>query len=684
MQKKDGAFILILIVILFGVYWKTFSYDLIWDDEVFFKFNLLFIENHPLSSAFKFGYFSEQLGVHNQDHYYRPLLTLSYLIENRFWGIRNVTLRLANLLIFILSLTFFYSFLKKQYEKAYFAEIAVLLFALYPLNIDNIVWIVGRGDLLLLLWAALTFLCLELNLEKKRAAFLVGSSFFYFLGMLSKETFLLFFPILILYEYIKNKKLTWPYHLTNLGLTVFFFILKNILIEVKNLSIAYNPLSLESLRAALGTVGFYFRTIVFPFSYDMFLSVSRMTSLLYIGFGLLCVALFFFLFVQSKKDQKFLLPSAISALFLAGHVPLIFTNIYPYQIYSRYMMVSAFAMIWLLTIFLTRIEEKTRFVLVFIILLAFIPSLVFNANFYKDKASFWQRALRASPQDPYVLFQAAKTFYENKDYLSAELALNSSLSLTMKRETAIMISQLYADIELARADYDHFSRWLASIEEFEKDPNIRLAPFIRYQINSKKAKAHISKGDVDKAERLLKENIAGFASVKEAYSELYELYVGTEQWEKALLFEKTMKEIFPNYYAHLDTGKMQKEFGTLSFEKKMDFYIENRDYSAAINLIKTLPNLSLDQQFLLSKLYYYQGNVVEGEKIIRMILETNPSSWEILNKVGYFYLSNLIRVQEALPYFEKSLSLNPSQPEIIDVSNRLKNDYLAKLKPVWK
>jgi len=68
MRKKDIVFLIFLIVILFGLYWKTFNYELIWDDEVFFKYNLLFIEDQPLSWACKLGYFSKQLGVPNQDH----------------------------------------------------------------------------------------------------------------------------------------------------------------------------------------------------------------------------------------------------------------------------------------------------------------------------------------------------------------------------------------------------------------------------------------------------------------------------------------------------------------------------------------------------------------------------------------------------------------------------------------
>jgi len=121
-------------------------------------------------------------------YYYRPLLTLSFMIENKLWGLKNTSLRLMNLIIYILSLIFLYFFLKEQSEKKYFAEIATLLFAFYPVNAENIVWAVARSDLLVLFWGTLTFLfnfffrsecpkCQEFPQKKA----LKSSNFFYFI-----------------------------------------------------------------------------------------------------------------------------------------------------------------------------------------------------------------------------------------------------------------------------------------------------------------------------------------------------------------------------------------------------------------------------------------------------------------------------------------------------------------------
>src|SRR4030042_179186 len=258
-------------------------------------------------------------------------------------------------------------------------------------------------------------------------------------------------------------------------------------------------------------------------------------------------------------------------------------------------MIAPLGFVWIAARLLTRIEEKTRLSIVLLLLLAFMPSLIISAGSYKNKTAFWERALKSSPNDPYALMQSAKTNYENNDCLAAELALNKTLSSNMKRETAIMVSFLYADIELARADYEKLLRWLNSIEEFERDPQVRIAPFVNYQINAKKAQVYLSRGDQAAAEKLLTDNIAAYSTLKEAYSGLYSLYTSTEQWEKAARLEKTMKEIFPNHFAQIDTTGMKTEYESLPFDKKMSLFIQSRNFSAAIALVNTMPAPDLAQ-----------------------------------------------------------------------------------------
>ena len=89
MKKNDAIFLLILIVTLFAIYWHTFGYELIWDSKLLLERNILIEQNKPLSSALKVGYFREQMGGGKIDFYYRPLLTASYVLEHKIWGIQT-------------------------------------------------------------------------------------------------------------------------------------------------------------------------------------------------------------------------------------------------------------------------------------------------------------------------------------------------------------------------------------------------------------------------------------------------------------------------------------------------------------------------------------------------------------------------------------------------------------------
>jgi len=684
MTKKDIIFIFFLVLILFGLYWKTFNYELVWDDEIYFKHNVLFNENYPLSSALKYSYFTEQLGVQGQDQYYRPLLTACFLLENRLWGIKNVTLRLTNLLIYILALVFLFFFLKAQSDKNYFPEMATLLFALYPLNLDNIVWVVGRGDLLVLLWGVLALLFLDLSIRKKTVLFLFGSSLFYALGLFSKETSLLVFPLLILYEVLKRKKVNVYYHSANLLITLGYFFLKNSVLGIKNIRFVFSQNILADIRAALGTLGYYAKTVLFPFSYDMFLPLKRAQSLLYVLLGAAISLLLVFLIIRTKLDTRTAWPLALLVIFLGGHIALIFTAVFPFQIYSRYMMLPALGAIWILTDYLSRIKEKARLFIIFILLVLFIPSVVINAGAYRTKAAFWQKAFESFPDNEHVLLQRAKVLYDNNDFLLAEVALNRILTLKVNPLTAVLTSLLYADIDMARAKYENVLRWMKSIEEFKQDRELGIAPQIKYFQNSKTAEVEVSKGNFESAEKLLAENVQVYARFPEAYRELYNLYIGFQIWDKASAVETAMKKAFPRYFVSVDTNLAQEQFENLPLDKKIGFYVLNRDFARAVEEVQKMPDPDLDHRIFLAKLYYFQGKEDGGRAEVESILARDPNNVEILNKIGNLYLNEIFRVKEAMDYFDRSLSLNPAQPTLLYITSRLKKDYLSQLIEVWK
>jgi len=626
-KNKSIILIIVLIVTLSALYWKTFNYEFIWDSKIYFKQNILFTENYPLSSAFKLGYFHGSMGKSNIEDYYRPLLATSFMIENKLWGLKNSTLRLMNVLIYILGLIFLYFFLKLHSDKKYFPEITILLFALYPLNVDNIVWIVGRGDLLLLLWGSLTFLFLGLFIKKGKYYYLIVSSFFYLLGIFSKEAFFFFLPVLFLYELVKRKKISIPYQATIVLMTTFFFVLKSKILGIQNLRIVFPSNILEGVKIVVSSLGYYFRSAVFPVNHDIFMPLQNVVNLTYILSGILFILILVLLLYRSRKDSEVIIPLSFIVFFTGGFLLLLFTDLFPFKLYARYMMIPALGFIWLFVKHIGRLREKLRLTLVFVVLLIFIFSTVLNTYSYKNELSFFNRPNKSFPENGYILFQITKTLYEKQDYLAAELALNKALSCNQSA-----------------------FKWLEEIENLESYPDMQLAPFTRLLKKKKKALISIYQGKSDTAEKLLKENIKQYKNIKEPYKMLYQMYVGQNMWEKASSLEQIMKEQFPSFAA-MNTAQIKNHFNSLPAKEKIAFYVQYKNYRKAIDIIKTFFPLSLNNKILYAKLSYWEGNEDEAKQIIEGIVSDHSNDFKIMNKIGDFYLNDLIRVEEALRRF---------------------------------
>jgi tetratricopeptide (TPR) repeat protein len=684
MKNRKIIFVILLAVILFGIYWKTFNYELIWDDKILIRNNFLLQEDYPLIAAFKYGYLMEQMGLNKEDYYYRPIVSLSFILEKKLWGIHDFTLKLVNVLIYYLALIVIYRFFTRQSDKNNFPEIATLIFALYPLNVDNIVWVVGRCDLFMLLWGALALLFLDTYSSRGKPQDLALSSVFFVFGLLSKETIVFLIPILIIYDLVKSKRIAIPYHAANIGLTLLCFLLRNRFMGIRSLKYEFFASPVADLAAFIQTVGYYARSLFFPLHYDMFLPLADIFTSFYLVVGSLFLLLAVIFLYRSLCDRELLLPLALILCFLAGSSTLVFAVYYPFKVYSRYMMIPALGVSWLAAKAICRFQERTRGFLALALLVAFIPSVILNAYSYKDEIGFWTRVDKALPHDPYALIQLAQVYYNKKSVLKAEVLLNRALGYPIQKSTAVLIASLYADIEFARKDYDKLLRWIDSFRGLEDPPYLKLGPSIVYGNNFRLALYHIATGNTVEAERLLRTNISIFPNRRDNYEELYRMFVGYEIWDKAGEMERVIKGRFPISGKALDTEGMKEKIVRMTPEEKIGHFTRYRNYGKAINLAGLMTPLDDERRMKLASLYYHFGRPKEAEESVSRILEREAGLPETFNKIGYFYLTDFARAREAVYYFEKSLALKRDQPEIASLVISLTVGYLNKIRDVWE
>jgi|GEM_PF-805823 len=686
MKIRKPVFLIILWVTIFGLYWPSLKYPFIWDDKVLFDNNPFFVENQSFSSALTSSYFRKQVGLGSVDFYYRPFLMASFWIENRIWGIHPVSLRLVNLIIFLAALSAWYLFLKKRYDFSSFPEITTTLFALFPIHVDNIVWIVGRSDLLLLLFSGLCFIFLDRYIRTNNKYFLVFCSFFFALGIYSKESFMFFLPILIIAEYQLHKKINFMFHAANTLIVASYFLIKGPLLHIRDIPILWPKGIFSFVVTAIGPIGYYTKVIIFSFGGPRFLSsvdLNKPVYFLWASLGLLALLTALFL---SRKRQSAFIPGALIFFFFIGHSALIFSQLFPYRAYARYMIIPALGFLWLLCQGICQLKEKFRSALVFILLLLFIPRVVILSRDYRHEIIFWQKAVDISPHDPHATFQLASALFRQKNYIDAELVLNQTLFMKMPREVALLVSLLYSDLELVRANYQHVFRWLDSIEALSKQIGGQPAPYMQIFIRAKRAATQIALGYWQEAENLFLENIRTFPEMRENYRELYSLYLGQEKWADAISLEKIMKERFPKEFAELNTLMIKEELSNFSLDEKINFYELHRNYPSAIKLLENKRNetpLDVKTTFHLARLYLKNGRAEKAREIFQKYIENNPSSVELINKIAFFYINEFHRVREALWYLQRSLELDQTQVEIKYIIMRLTESYLKRLKPVW-
>jgi tetratricopeptide (TPR) repeat protein len=666
MGKKGTLFIFLLLATTWILYGRALTYGLIWDSKPVILHNRLLQENFPLSSAFTNGWWELTGQRTGKYDYYRPMTTLSFMIEKRIWGVSPARIKAANILLFDLALILLYVFFRRQKERSAFPEIATALFALFPLHVDIVVWEVSRGDLLMLVWSLLSLLFIDSFLRTGKWYLGLFSSFFYGCGVFSKEAFVFFLPFFACYAFLAYRRVPVPLLLANTALTGVYWFVKTTFITTGGTPFLFLPGILENTKALLGAIGYYFRSLLFPFSYDMFVPVDQVGMPFYLIMGVAALAVFLALLWYAGSRREHLIPLALVAIFLVGHLLMVFLSIFPFNISSRYLFITSLGFVWIVTHHLLRIKGRLAYIIPAGLLAAFVPSVIANTDVYKDEATFWERTYRSSPSNSFILYKYAQTFFINGEYPQTEVLLEKALALPMQQKTAVAVCMTYARIEFEKADYLASHSWLDRIGSFGIDPEERLAWV------DLKASLFISQGMCESAEDFLVDALRRLPR-EEFYWKLHDLYIGCNLWGKAKGMESTIRRSFPRTSRQEDVDRIKKDFDRMGPEQKVDFFIRYGNFYEARRAMEAIRAPNLEQQFLLTTLCYRSGDAEKGKSLADRISKESGNDPDVLNRLGELYLKEFSRLEEALFFFEESLRQNPKQPEIEKKVNGLRN-----------
>lgn len=173
------------------IYWPNPRMGYVLDDHYVIARNPV-VKNPSAAGIFSSGLFdSAKRQTESKLNYYRPLLTASFSLDYKLWGLNPYAQRLVNAGIHVLNCLLVFALFYLLFGKAERAGIAAILFCVLPVHEWSVRYIVGRGDLLSAFFGlgSLTLLAAFIRNDKK--ILLWGSAAFFVGALLCKETAML-------------------------------------------------------------------------------------------------------------------------------------------------------------------------------------------------------------------------------------------------------------------------------------------------------------------------------------------------------------------------------------------------------------------------------------------------------------------------------------------------------------
>lgn len=188
---------LLLAVAVLAVYWPVTGYDFIALDD-----NLYVVENPHIQNGLTGKGIAWAMTTLDATNWH-PLTWLSLLADYELYGLNAAGYHATSLLLHILNVLLLFLVLRRMTGKDGRAAVVAALFAVHPLNIESVVWIAERKNLLSTLFWILTVLAYVRYAEKPRWVRYWPVLLLFVLGLMAKPMLVTLPFVLLLLDY-------WP------------------------------------------------------------------------------------------------------------------------------------------------------------------------------------------------------------------------------------------------------------------------------------------------------------------------------------------------------------------------------------------------------------------------------------------------------------------------------------------
>lgn len=484
---------LILFLLSFGAYIPSLRSDFVWDDvetieRSYYIFNASSIHSIVLP----------ELQKDRAALYYRPVIYGSMVLDKGVWGISPFGFHFSNVLFNAVSAVLFFFLallLLKEFnvsEGASAALISGVLFALYPMHVESVSWVSGRTDVLCGLFFFLAFIFHILSY--RRLIFLVPAAAGFSLSLLSKEVAVVF-PFTVLAFDLLSRRLghrdnTIKYAVYFGLLILYSYLRSRAFINIPDLSgeripgesAAEGAVSGASefagvLKVILGSYLFYFKKLVFPFTFNAFVEsvqtgfVSIISS---IGVFLTLFAISFFSVMKRRSLTAFsilwvvitLSPSVLVALFGIASSP----------VAERYLYIPSAGLSILFGYCIFQLGtgmriKRASWVLAFLLAAVYLLFTVHRQSAWDGRLSLWEDTSRKSPSSPitHINYGMALLDAGREDEALGELLKNFDADMKITDAARSVTANNIGVVYINKEDLGNAEKWFLRAYSYDPD-----------------------------------------------------------------------------------------------------------------------------------------------------------------------------------------------------------------------
>lgn len=311
------AFVLVLIFVL-AIYYQAISHPFsLFDDPAIVDF-------YGLNSTLSFwDVISPKAGF-----YFRPVIHLSYWLDYQAWGMEPSFMHLENIVAHLFNLFFVYLIASRLPIASVYPSLpllSALLFGVHPINSESVNWIAGRTDLYAGVFVLCAIYCLIRAIQSQSKIFVIAAFVIAFLGMLTKETAVMFLPGALLLGFLwphsnlsPSEQIAWRRRFVFTPVFLVSLLILSVLILVyvmgrgnNAIALIYGYIKPDFFFRSLEAIGFYAKKFILPLP----LNIAIVEVHPFYGFvGIICLFLIVLVVVRQKVAGLFLVLSVFFVL----------------------------------------------------------------------------------------------------------------------------------------------------------------------------------------------------------------------------------------------------------------------------------------------------------------------------------------------------------------------------------